>query len=452
MNLQTSNRRQELPVRLGNHGYRLDGDYAWLNAELHVPPYSSGNLGLELWACAAPLAEGGAPEGIKVAEIPLDLPTPINSHLHRVEARAPLSLPLGNADHSMVLMLVERGGDSGRVHDFANYRQLQHIANPSFRGAVGYSIDGDQVSLRAESVANPRSEGNSTGTLSVELWALSEPYVSGAPRGQRLAGAELGSVWGQYQLTDVERRASFTAPAAGRWQLALLLREWTLENGYVTRDYRSFDATYERAAAEPAASVAPPPSAATQAAEKLRLIKPATAENNTATAAPVPAPAAAQPLAAPAPASAAKAPAAPASVATPSSAAKAPAAPASVATPAPATAKAAAAAAPPAPVAATAPAPVAAAATATAAAPASAAAKTPAVAAPAAAAAAPVTGSRLVSIQTGSLDELSRLPGLSLKVAKEIVKQRPYASVDALVDVRGVGEKTLRRIKSLITL
>jgi hypothetical protein len=29
-------------VRLCNHGYRLDGDFAWLNAELHVPPYCSG--------------------------------------------------------------------------------------------------------------------------------------------------------------------------------------------------------------------------------------------------------------------------------------------------------------------------------------------------------------------------------------------------------------------------
>jgi competence protein ComEA len=192
-----------------------------------------------------------------------------------------------------------------------------------------------------------------------------------------LAGAELGSVWGQYRLTDVERRASFTAPAAGRWHIALLLREWTLENGYVTRDYRSFDATYEQAAAEPAATVAPQPNAATQAAEKLRLIQPATRENAATTAAPAPA--------------AAKAPAPAAPTATAS--ARAPASPA-----------------------------------------------------------APVTSSRLVSIQTGSLDELSRLPGLSLKIAKEIVKNRPYASVDALVGVRGVGDKTLRRIKSLITL
>jgi DNA uptake protein ComE-like DNA-binding protein len=41
---------------------------------------------------------------------------------------------------------------------------------------------------------------------------------------------------------------------------------------------------------------------------------------------------------------------------------------------------------------------------------------------------------------------------LSLKIAKEIVKSRPFASLEALLDVRGIGEKTLRRIKGLIRL
>ena len=95
MNLQPSNRRQDVPVRLGSHGYRLDGDIAHLNAELHVPPYCAGsNFGLELWACSAPHA-GGAPRGVKIAEVSLELPTPIGPHVHRVEARAAVSPPLG---------------------------------------------------------------------------------------------------------------------------------------------------------------------------------------------------------------------------------------------------------------------------------------------------------------------------------------------------------------------
>src|SRR5690349_4560760 len=121
MNLQPSNRRQDVPVRLGSHGYRLDGDIAHLNAELHVPPYCAGsNFGLELWACAVPHA-GGAPRGVKIAEVSLELPTPIGPHIHRVEARAAVTPPLGEGDHSMVLMLVGGSGDARRVHDFANY-------------------------------------------------------------------------------------------------------------------------------------------------------------------------------------------------------------------------------------------------------------------------------------------------------------------------------------------
>jgi competence ComEA-like helix-hairpin-helix protein len=57
-----------------------------------------------------------------------------------------------------------------------------------------------------------------------------------------------------------------------------------------------------------------------------------------------------------------------------------------------------------------------------------------------------------LNVHTASLDELSKLPGLSLKVAKEIVKARPFASFEALGEVRGIGDKTLRRIRSLIRL
>jgi DNA uptake protein ComE-like DNA-binding protein len=371
MNLQLSHRRQELPVRLGSHGYRFDGDFAFLEAELHIPPHCSGpDFGLELWACPAPYA-GGHLQGTQVAAIPLELPTPIAPYVHRVEARAAARLPSGNADHAMVLMLVS-GGATRRVHDYANYARLQHFANPLLEGAVGYSIEGEQVVLRAEGVANPRPQGNSSGTSSLELWAFTEPYAGGEPRGQRLAAAELGSVWGEHRLTQVERRVPFTPPAAGRWHLSLLLREWTLPHGYVTRDHRNFDVVYEQGAAEPAAPALPP--AAPHAADKLRLIKPVV-----------------ETAAAPAAARVVHAAAAPAPAAIPAAAAPVPAAE-------------------------------------TAAAPGQ------------------------LSVNTASIEALAKLPGLSLKVAKELVKSRPFTSLDALLQVRGIGDKTLRRIKSLLTL
>ena len=388
MNLQPSHRRQDSPVRLGTHGYRLDGDSAVLEAELHIPPHCSGtDFGLELWACSAPHS-GGALEGTRVASVPLNLPTPITPHVHRVEARTAANLPLGNGDHSMVLMLVS-GEEARRVHDYANYGRLQHFANPSLEGAAAYSLQGERVVLRAEGVANPRAEGNVSGTLCIELWAFADPYAGGAPRGQRLAAAELGSVWGEHRLANVERSVPFASPPPGRWHLSLLLREWTLAQGYTTRDYRNFDVVYEQSAPERAAperSAAPeaaapeaaapvatpvpaPPVAAVDArpAEKLRLVKPS-----------------AEP---------------------PSSAAEA------------------------APSAAPAPAPV-------------------AIAVPPTR----VDASGRLSLNGASVEQLAKLPGLSLKVAKEIVKSRPFASLDALLDVRGIGDKTLRRIKSLLTL
>lgn len=350
MNLQPFHRRQDLPVRIGSHGYRLEGDVAFLDAELHIPPHCSGSdFGLELWACPAPHA-GGDLQGTQVAALALDLPTPIAPYLHRVQARAAARAPSGNADHAMVLMLVS-GGATRRVHDYANYGQLQHFANPLLEGAVAYSIEGELVVLRAEAVASPRPHGNSSGTLCLELWAFPEPYAGGEPRGQRLAGVELGSVWGEHRLPQLERRVPFTPPPSGRWHLSLLLREWTLPHGYTTRDHRNFDVLYEQAAPVPAPGASSPTS---RPPENLRRLKPA-AEAATAVSGPAPA-------------------------------------------------------------------------------------------------AATAVAPGLLPINTASIDELSKLPGISLKVAKEIVKKRPFASLEALIAVRGIGDKTLRRIKSLLRL
>ena len=350
MNLQTSNRRQDMPVRLGNHGYRIDGDYASLEAELHIPPYLSGQgFGLELWACPTPHG-GGELQGVKLAELPLDLPTPIGPHLHRVEARAPLTPPAGGGEHAMVMVLVCGAGESRRVHDYANYARLQRFTGPTLEGAVGYALEDGAVVLSADLVLNPRPAGNVSGSLCLELWALSEPYAGGVPRGQRLAAAALGSVYGDHQLTAVARHVPFTAPPPGRWHVALLLREWTLSTGYVTRDYRGFDVLYERAAEAPIEPQTPDlatPAANARPTPRLRLLEPT-----------------------PAPAAAVSPPAEP----------------------------------------------------------------------------------RRLSLHAASIEELAKLPGVSLKVAKEIIKGRPFASLDALLSVRGIGEKTLRRLKTLLTL
>jgi DNA uptake protein ComE-like DNA-binding protein len=240
-----------------------------------------------------------------------------------------------------------------------------------------------------------------------------------------LAGAELGSVLGQHHLPRLERRALFNQPAPGRWHVALLLREWTLAQGYATRDYRNFDVVFEQAAPEKAAAREPlqPPAASPRMADKLRLIKPA---EPVATAAPLVTEASAAPAEPVATSVAAAVPVA-TSVAAAEPVAASVAAAVTAAEPAVVPAPAATSAAEPAVVSGSA-----------------------AAVQPGQAAASNTTG--LLCVHTATVEELSKLPGLSLKIAKEIVKSRPFASLEALLDVRGIGEKTLRRIKGLIRL
>ena len=68
--------------------------------------------------------------------------------------------------------------------------------------------------------------------------------------------------------------------------------------------------------------------------------------------------------------------------------------------------------------------------------------ETPAAAAPAAP----------VDINTADVKALAALPGIGEKTAGEIVKGRPYKSVDDLARIKGIGEKKLAKIKPLVTV
>lgn len=76
MTLPTTLRRQDhstnRPIQIGpRHGYRIEGDHAFVNAELQIPTYiPSSDWTLELWATEDVYREGPL-TGVKVAQIAL---------------------------------------------------------------------------------------------------------------------------------------------------------------------------------------------------------------------------------------------------------------------------------------------------------------------------------------------------------------------------------------------
>ena len=56
-----------------------------------------------------------------------------------------------------------------------------------------------------------------------------------------------------------------------------------------------------------------------------------------------------------------------------------------------------------------------------------------------------------VDINTASVEELRSLPGVGRKIASRIIEGRPYAAPDELVRVRGIGPKTLARLRPRLT-
>ena len=58
----------------------------------------------------------------------------------------------------------------------------------------------------------------------------------------------------------------------------------------------------------------------------------------------------------------------------------------------------------------------------------------------------------LIDINSADLKTLESLPGVGPATGQEIIKGRPYKSVDDLANVKGIGKAKLAKIKPLVTV
>jgi len=246
------------------HGYRLDGDTAHLHARLTVlaPAAYERAWALQLWACPSAPTRAQELAGHLVAEIALPPLAEIADQAEPFHFMTFAWPPAGQQEQVMALVLASGApGQFHLIHDLAVYPCHQQFIQPRMSGAIDYRLEGGRAHLSVQRVENPRPAGNQSGTLSLELWALSVPFTGGDFVGHHLAGVEIGSLSGQGELTPPPFDLAFVPPPPGDWQLVLMLREWA-GGGFLTRDFTNFATRF----VWPPAPSAPMPTVETPAA------------------------------------------------------------------------------------------------------------------------------------------------------------------------------------------
>ncbi len=254
-------------TRLGeNHGYRFDGDFVHLNAEVFYSDtdLSSGKAwALQLWASERGFT-GLELAGIKVGEIAVQP----SAGLVTAMACCSATPPAGVAEQVLGLALLAYADDGQtEVRDLAVYPARASFPQPRLLGDVACTLADGEAVLTVAAIANPRAADNLSGTLALEVWALDAPYAEGKPSGQPVASLVLGILAGGNQWTDCHFAVP-AAPANKNAALTVMLREWT-PTGYLTRDYRELPAAPADAETSVGEPTSDAPSSETETAPEL---------------------------------------------------------------------------------------------------------------------------------------------------------------------------------------
>lgn len=263
-------------THISNHGYRFDGDFVHLNADVNFSDTdlaSAAAWSLQLWASEDGF-KGNELTGVKVAELAID---PMLGGI-TVTACCAAIPPAGVADQALALALLCTTADGlSTVRDLGLYEVRQNFCQPCLLGDVRCALADGAARLTIEAILNPRAEDNLSGTLALEVWALDTPYAGGAWVGSPVASVVVGILGGGNQWTDCQYDVPAALPADGA-ALTVMLREWT-PAGYVTRDYRNFAAApvkakpAPKAKAKPKAAVVAKPAAVKAAVPEVKAVE-----------------------------------------------------------------------------------------------------------------------------------------------------------------------------------
>lgn len=111
-----------------------------------------------------------------------------------------------------------------------------------FIQGCGYRIENDRVIISIECIGNNRAENNTSGTLRIQLCALS-PNANEFDN-NILASTTIGEVKGQHFIPNCHYDLVFQPPSTGSWKLAIQLSEWDGID-YVLCDTVYFESPYQ---------------------------------------------------------------------------------------------------------------------------------------------------------------------------------------------------------------